>query len=66
MSRRRRVIHKEEKLDARYGSPVVARLIATVALLGALIAGAAAAYFAALRILGFSLHDFRHDRPAAR
>lgn len=30
MSRRRRVIHKEEKLDARYGSPVVARLIATV------------------------------------
>lgn len=30
MSRRRRVIHKVEKLDARYGSPVVARLIATV------------------------------------
>ncbi len=30
MSRRRRVIHKTEKLDARYGSPVVARLIATV------------------------------------
>src|SRR5689334_16280460 len=30
MSRRRRVIHKEEKLDARYGSPVVARLINTV------------------------------------
>ena len=30
MSRRRRVIHKEEKLDARYGSPVVARLISTV------------------------------------
>ncbi len=30
MSRRRRVIHKEEKLDARYGSPVVARLIDTV------------------------------------
>jgi small subunit ribosomal protein S7 len=30
MSRRRRVIHKEEKLDSRYGSPVVARLIATV------------------------------------
>ena len=30
MSRRRRVIHKEEKLDARYGRPVVARLIATV------------------------------------
>ena len=30
MSRRRRVIHKTEKLDARYGSPVVARLIASV------------------------------------
>ena len=30
MSRRLRVIHKEEKLDARYGSPVVARLIDTV------------------------------------
>jgi len=30
MSRRRRVIHKEEKFDNRYGSPVVARLIATV------------------------------------
>ena len=30
MSRRRRVIHKQENLDSRYGSPVVARLIATV------------------------------------
>lgn len=30
MSRRRRVIHKEEKLDARYGSPLVARLIGTI------------------------------------
>jgi len=30
MSRRRRVIHKEEKLDGRYHSPVVARLISTV------------------------------------
>jgi small subunit ribosomal protein S7 len=30
MSRRRRVIHKEEKLDARYNSPIVARLISTV------------------------------------
>ena len=30
MSRRRRVIHKEEKQDSRYGSPIVARLIATV------------------------------------
>ncbi|HEX8295180.1 MAG TPA: 30S ribosomal protein S7 [Chthoniobacteraceae bacterium] len=30
MSRRRRVIHKEEKLDARYASPIVARLIASV------------------------------------
>ena len=30
MSRRRRVIHKEEKLDSRYGSPVVARMIATI------------------------------------
>src|SRR5476651_941460 len=30
MSRRRRVIHKEEKLDSRYGSPLVARLIGTV------------------------------------
>ena len=30
MSRRRRVIHKEEKLDGRYSSPVVARLISTV------------------------------------
>ena len=30
MSRRRRVIHKEEKVDARYGSPVVARLIGTI------------------------------------
>ena len=30
MSRRRRVIHKIEKLDGRYSSPVVARLISTV------------------------------------
>jgi small subunit ribosomal protein S7 len=30
MSRRRRVIHKEEKFDGRYGSPVVARLISAV------------------------------------
>ena len=30
MSRRRRVIHKVEKLDSRYGSPVVARMIAAV------------------------------------
>lgn len=30
MSRRRRVIHKTEKLDGRYQSPVVARLISTV------------------------------------
>jgi small subunit ribosomal protein S7 len=30
MSRRRRVIHREEKRDSRYGSPVVARLIDTV------------------------------------
>ena len=30
MSRRRRVIHKEFKVDSRYGSPVVARLIDTV------------------------------------
>ena len=30
MSRRRRVIHKEEKIDTRYASPVVARLIATL------------------------------------
>ena len=30
MSRRRRVIHKEEKIDARYGSPLVARLIGTI------------------------------------
>jgi small subunit ribosomal protein S7 len=30
MSRRRRVIHKEIKKDARYASPVVARLISTV------------------------------------
>jgi small subunit ribosomal protein S7 len=30
MSRRRRVIHKEEKLDARYASPLVARLIGTI------------------------------------
>ncbi len=30
MSRRRRVIHKKENFDSRYGSPVVARLIATV------------------------------------
>ncbi|MEO8350628.1 MAG: 30S ribosomal protein S7 [Chthoniobacteraceae bacterium] len=30
MSRRRRVIHKEEKIDSRYGSPVVARLISSV------------------------------------
>ncbi len=30
MSRRRRVIHKEEKIDTRYASPVVARLIATI------------------------------------
>ncbi len=30
MSRRRRVIHKIESFDSRYGSPVVARLIATV------------------------------------
>lgn len=30
MSRRRRVIHKEEKVDTRYGSPIVARLVDTV------------------------------------
>ena len=30
MSRRRRVIHKEVRKDARYASPVVARLISTV------------------------------------
>jgi small subunit ribosomal protein S7 len=30
MSRRRRVIKKVEKADARYGSPVVAQLISTV------------------------------------
>jgi len=30
MSRRRRVIHKEVKRDARYASPLVARLISTV------------------------------------
>jgi small subunit ribosomal protein S7 len=30
MSRRRKVIHKTEKLDARYGSPAVAQLISTV------------------------------------
>jgi small subunit ribosomal protein S7 len=30
MSRRRRVIHKGAKKDARYASPVVARLISTV------------------------------------
>ncbi|MDX2079466.1 MAG: 30S ribosomal protein S7 [Terrimicrobiaceae bacterium] len=30
MSRRRQVIHKETKTDARYASPVVARLIAAV------------------------------------
>ena len=30
MSRRRRVIHKDVKKDARYASPMVARLISTV------------------------------------
>jgi small subunit ribosomal protein S7 len=30
MSRRRRVIHKDVKVDSRYASPVVARLIDTV------------------------------------
>jgi len=30
MSRRRRVIHKEVRLDSRYASPLVARLITTV------------------------------------
>jgi len=30
MSRRRRVIHRFETLDSRYGSPVVARLISTI------------------------------------
>jgi small subunit ribosomal protein S7 len=30
MSRRRRVIHKEIKVDSRYGSPIVARLIDTI------------------------------------
>ena len=30
MSRRRRVIHKEEKHDSRYGSALVARLIGTI------------------------------------
>ena len=30
MARRRRTLRKEEKLDSRYGSPVVARLISTV------------------------------------
>src|ERR1700681_819743 len=30
MSRRRRVYKKEERIDSRYGSPAVARLISTV------------------------------------
>lgn len=30
MSRRRRVIHKEVRLDSRYASPLVARLITTI------------------------------------
>lgn len=30
MSRRRRVIHRFETLDSRYGSPIVARLISTI------------------------------------
>ena len=30
MSRRRRVLHKEIKKDARYASPSVARLISTI------------------------------------
>lgn len=30
MSRRRRVIRKEEKLDSRYGNAIVARLIGTI------------------------------------
>jgi Ribosomal protein S7 len=30
MSRRRKVYKKEEKVDSRYGSPAVARLISTV------------------------------------
>jgi small subunit ribosomal protein S7 len=30
MSRRRRVIHRIEALDSRYGSPIVARLISTI------------------------------------
>jgi small subunit ribosomal protein S7 len=30
MARRRRTIRKQEKIDSRYGSPVVAKLIATV------------------------------------
>ncbi|HET6406880.1 MAG TPA: 30S ribosomal protein S7 [Chthoniobacteraceae bacterium] len=30
MARRRRTIRKEEKLDSRYGSPVVAKLISTI------------------------------------
>jgi small subunit ribosomal protein S7 len=34
MSRRRRVIHKEVKIDARYASPIVARLISAVMVAG--------------------------------
>jgi small subunit ribosomal protein S7 len=34
MSRRRRVIHKEVKKDARYASPIVASLISTVMIKG--------------------------------
>ena len=34
MSRRRRTIHKEAKKDARYASPVVARLISAVMVAG--------------------------------
>lgn len=34
MSRRRRTIHKEVKKDARYASPVVARLISAVMIAG--------------------------------
>ena len=30
MSRRRESLQKEEKVDSRYGSPAVARLISTV------------------------------------
>ena len=51
MSRRRKVYKKEERVDSRYGSPAVARLISTVMKRGKKSLAAAEATLAELKAL---------------